>query len=64
MEDVYTLELQALIGVFYTFDGLLNIWMFQFLLCLKHSRQHIQKLPKIIFVVQGKEKLVIKRAKK
>ena len=64
MEHVYTLELQTLLGPLFTFDSLLNIPVFQFLLCLKHPRKHIQKLPKIIFVVQGKEKLVIRRAKK
>ena len=64
MEDVYTLELQTLIGPMFTFDGLHNIRIFQFLLCLKDPRKHIQKLCKIIFVVQGKEKLIIKKAKK
>ena len=64
MEDVYTLELQTLVGPMFTFVSLLNIRIFQFLLCLKHPRKHIQKLHRIIFVVQGKEKLIIKRAKK
>ena len=61
MEDV---ELQTLIGPMFTFDSLHNIRISQFLLCLKDPRKHIQKLHKIIFVVQGKEKLIIKRAKK
>ena len=64
MKDVYSLELQTLIGPLFTFDSLLNIRIFQFLLCLKHPRKHIQKLHKILFVVQVKEKLIIKRAKK
>ena len=64
MEDVYTLKLQALTGPLFTFYSLLNIQIFQLLLYQKHPRKHIQKLHKIIFVVQGKEKLIIKRAKK
>ena len=60
MEDVYSLELQTLRGPLFPFDSLLNIQIFQFLLCLKHPRKHIQKLHKILFVVQGKEKLSLK----